>query len=131
MKSIALTLLYAVAVLVTPSCANQPSSPDLIAAITPATSVLVIKKPALVAPLKTVLATIQKVSDSGVITPADLLANFTSIQQKNPELLAIVQLVGAAYRIAYTPDASNVATLQALAAAVQAGLQADSPPASP
>lgn len=130
MKHILNLALICAALVLTPSCANQPGQPsatNLIAAITPATSVLVAEKPALIAPLKTAVAAIQKVAATDSVTPTDLLASLTNLQRKNPEVFAIVQLVSAAYSIQYSPSANNLATLTSLADAIQQGLPADPP----
>jgi len=131
MKLLSLLALAVMCLTFNTSCATKPDSASLISALTPATIVVVAKKPSLVAPLKEVVATVQKVTASGTVTPADLIANFTGVQRKYPELLVVIELVGAAYQVAYTPDANNLATLAAIASAIQKGLPPDPEPVIP
>lgn len=129
MKTICSLLLISLVLSLVTSC-SQMQNPNLVAALTPATSLTVAKKPKLAAPLAEVVAVLRSVSGTGEVTPATLLANLNKFQQKNPELVSIIQLVGAAYNISYKPGASNDASLIAIADAIDAGLPKPEDPAS-
>lgn len=120
MKHILTSVVAFVALFLT-SCTGF-QSPDLVAAITPATMVTVSKKPALVAPLFSLVGAIKTAVATGEVTPASLVAAIASVQKKNPEIFAIAQLVVSAYTGGYKVDANNVATLLAIATAIENGL---------
>ena len=100
----------------------------MVAAITPATTVAVASKPALVKPLAVVVSTIESIATRGEVTPGDLLASFSSTQRKHPELFAVFALVSAAYKLSYKPAANNLASVLALADAIRKGLPAPAEP---